>query len=92
MHLAYACAVAGRRDEAIELLRIVHDPQPHALAFHMAMACTGLGEIDEAFAQLERGYEERASFMDGLRVTAAFEPLHPDPRWTALLHRMRLVD
>lgn len=92
MHLGYAYAVSGRRDEAVELMRRIRDPEPHAMAFHMAMACTGLGQIDEAFAWLERGYDERATFMDGLRVTPAFEPLHPDPRWTALLRRMRLGD
>lgn len=92
MHLCYACAVAGRRDEAVELMRRIGDPEPHAMAFHMAMACTGLGHFDDAFAWLERGYEERATFMDGLMVTPAFEPLHADSRWTALLKKMRLAD
>lgn len=92
MHLCYACAVSGRRDEAVELMRRVGDPEPHAMAFHVAMACTGLGHFDDAFAWLERGYEERATFMDGLMATPAFEPLHADSRWTALLQKIRLAD
>jgi hypothetical protein len=39
---------------------------------------------------LERGYRERGSFMDGVRVTPAFVPLHGDPRWGPLMRRMRL--
>ena len=50
------------------------DPQPHALAFYLALAYTGLGEIDQAFAWLERGFDERASFMDGFKVAPGFEP------------------
>jgi len=55
------------------------------------MAYAGLGDADEALRWLEVGYTERASFMDGIKVTPAFDPLHGDPRWTALLRRMRLA-
>ena len=58
--------------------------------FHIAMAYAGLGDADAAFAWLQRGYEERGSFMDGLAVTPAFASLHDDPRWRPLLRRMRL--
>lgn len=90
-HLAWALAVTGRRDDALAIIARISDPQPHALAFHLALAYTGLGEIDLTFAWLERGYEERGSFMDGLKVAPGFEPLHSDPRWTPLLRRMRLT-
>ena len=54
------------------------------------MAYSGLGHVDDAFAFLERGYEERASFMDLVKVTAAFAPLRGDPRWSRLLAKMGL--
>ena len=60
-------------------------------AFNIAMAYAGLGDSDAAFSWLERGYEERGSFMDGVKVTPAFEPLHGDRRWDALLRRMGLA-
>jgi tetratricopeptide (TPR) repeat protein len=85
--LAYVLAVTGRRDEA---LRIVDGITDSAHAFHLAMAYTGLGDRDEAFRQLESGYAERASFMDGVKITPAFDSLHSDARWPLLLERMRL--
>ena len=54
------------------------------------MAHAGLGEVDEAFRWLEQGFAERAAFMDGVKVTPAFDPLHTDPRWVSLLRRMGL--
>jgi TolB-like protein/Flp pilus assembly protein TadD len=91
-HLAYAYAVTGQRAEAEEIVEGLLDatkcaePSP----FHVAMALVGLGASDAAFHWLERGYTERASFMDGLKVTPAFASLHADPRWNALIRRMRL--
>ena len=60
------------------------------LSAHLAMAYAALGEIDEAFRWLDRGYQERGSFMAGVNVTSAYTPLHGDPRWRALLVRMGL--
>jgi hypothetical protein len=54
------------------------------------MAHAGLGEGDEAFRCLERGLADRAAFMDGVKITPAFDPLHSDPRWVSLLRRMGL--
>ena len=58
--------------------------------FGVAMALTGTGDRDAAFRWLERGYEERAAYMDMLAVTPAFDPLRSDPRYERLLRRMRL--
>ena len=89
-HLAYAYAVSGQRDEANRVVRALLDPSrpQFALPFHIAMAYAGLGNVDEAFRWLERGYTERSSFMDGVKIERAFEPLHVDPRWGRLLRRM----
>jgi hypothetical protein len=54
------------------------------------MAHAGLGDIDEAFRWLERGFADRAAFMDGVKVTRAFDVLHGDVRWESLLRRMGL--
>ena len=91
-HLAYAYAVTGARSDAERIVQALLDPAQHrdVLPFHLAMAYAGLGDVDAAFRWLERGYDERASFMDGVRVTPAFDALHPDPRWGRLLSRMGL--
>ena len=49
-----------------------------------------LGEVDEAFRWLEQGYEQRASFMNGIKAETGFQSLHADPRWSILLGRMGL--
>ena len=88
-NLAYAYAVTGQRAEALRVLRtLVHPSRRHVPSFHVAMAYVGLEDADAAFRWLDRGYEERGSFMDGIKVTAAFAPLHSDPRWHRLLRRM----
>lgn len=89
--LAYAYAVTGQRAEALGVVRSLVDPSRRNVpSFHVAMAYAGLGDADAAFRWLERGYEERGSFMDGVGITAAFAPLHDDPRWPRLLRRMGL--
>ena len=91
-HLAYALAVAGDHVEARRIVRELCDPASHAtiLPFHIAMAHAGLGDVDEAFRWLERGYAERAAFMDGVKITPAFDTLHGDARWASLLRQMGL--
>ncbi|HUQ81491.1 MAG TPA: BTAD domain-containing putative transcriptional regulator [Gemmatimonadaceae bacterium] len=92
-HLAYGYAVTGNRAEAEHIVAALldatrnQDPPP----FHVAMALVGLGDHDAAFEWLDRAYVERASFMDGVNVTPAFDPLRSDPRWATLVQRMGLV-
>jgi serine/threonine-protein kinase len=91
-HLAYAHAVTGAETEARRILAELCNPTSFAdvLPFHIAMVYAGLGQRDEAFGWLERGYTERAAFMDGVKITPAFDALHGDSRWASLLQRMGL--
>ncbi len=90
-HLGYAHAVLGERRVATRILRtlLASAATRYIPPFHVAMAYAGLGDVDAAFRWLERGYAERASFMDGVAVTPAFDALHEDPRWRRLIGRMR---
>lgn len=91
--LAYALAVTGRREDALHIVGdLVAGAHAGRQAFHLAMAYVGLGDKEEAFRWLEHGYAERGSFMDGVKVTPAFDGLRSDPRWTDLLRRMGLGD
>jgi tetratricopeptide (TPR) repeat protein len=92
-HLAYAYAVAGQPQEARRIVRMLLDSSPHRYVppFHIAVAYAGLGEVDEAFRWLERSYQEHGSFMDGVMAETPLESLHGDPRWPALLRRMRFL-
>ena len=90
--LAYAYAVTGDRLTARRIVRelLASSGTRYISPFHIAMAYSGLGEVDEAFRWLERAYEERASFTAGAKHTAAFAPLRGDARWRPLLARMGL--
>jgi tetratricopeptide (TPR) repeat protein len=90
--LAYAYAVAGQRAEARRVVALLTQPPGRYVPpYHLAMAYSALGDVDEAFRLLERAYAERASFMNGVKVERAFQPLHADPRWGRLLSRMGLA-
>ena len=97
--LAYALAVSGQREEAERIVCGLLDPiapstpggSAGGLAYHIAMAYTGLGDVDAAFRWLHYGLVERASFMTGVKSEPGFARLHDDPRWAPLLGRMGLA-
>jgi DNA-binding winged helix-turn-helix (wHTH) protein/TolB-like protein/Tfp pilus assembly protein PilF len=90
--LAYAYAVAGKRTEGRKILVELEESatQKYVSPFPIAVAYTGLGEKDRAFAALEKAYEERSWGMGMLRVNPVFDPIRSDPRFAALLRRVNL--
>jgi hypothetical protein len=56
----------------------------------MAIAYAGLGEKDQAFAWLEKGYEEHAFQMQWLTVEPRWDSLRSDPRFKDLVKRIGL--
>jgi TolB-like protein/DNA-binding winged helix-turn-helix (wHTH) protein/Flp pilus assembly protein TadD len=50
----------------------------------------GLGDKDQAFAWLEKAYQERANMMAYLKVTPVVDSLRSDPRFDDLLRRTGL--
>jgi hypothetical protein len=53
-------------------------------------AYLGLGDNDEAFAWLERAYEEQSTFLVYIKVFPVFDPLRADPRFQDLVRRVGL--
>jgi eukaryotic-like serine/threonine-protein kinase len=49
-----------------------------------------LGEKDQAFIWLEKGYAEKSGFMAYLKIAPEFDSLRSDPRYADLLKRMGL--
>jgi len=56
----------------------------------MVWAYAGLGDKEQAFAWLERSYEERRQRMVWLNVDPLLEPLRSDPRFADLVRRVGL--
>ena len=90
--LAYAYAVAGKRNEALKVLDDLNQvsKQKYVSPFPIAVAYVGLGENDRAFEALEKAYAERSWGMGMLAVNAVFDPLRSDPRFSELLGRVNL--
>ena len=54
------------------------------------MIHVGLGNHDQAFAWLERAYEERRGWLAYLKVEPMHDPLRSDPRFGEFVRRMKL--
>jgi DNA-binding winged helix-turn-helix (wHTH) protein/TolB-like protein/Tfp pilus assembly protein PilF len=59
-----------------------------SIGFEMAEIFAQLGEKDQAFAWLERAYEQRSFMMLYLKVAPNLDPLRSDPRFADLLRRV----
>ena len=90
--LTRAYAHAGRRADALRLIaelkqrsRISYIP-----AGAMVNAYLGIGDNEEAFAWLEKAYQEQSNMLQFIKVHPFFDPIRGDPRFAALLHRVAL--
>ena len=59
-------------------------------AFPLACICFLLGEADQGFEWLARGYEQRDHRMSYLKVHPACDPVREDPRYLEWLKKMGL--
>jgi hypothetical protein len=61
-------------------------------AVQIAVIYGARGELDHAFAWLERSYVQRDSGLFTLRTGRHWAALRPDPRWEPFLRKMNLAD
>jgi len=90
--LAWMYARTERRADALRLLGELKERQrtgyvPTAALVHVYL---GLGDNDEAFAWLERAYQEQSNFLMYLKVFPLFDSVRGDPRFQDLLRRVGL--
>jgi len=90
--LAHAYAIAGRRGEAEMLLRQMNERAQHGYVppFDIAIIYAGLGQKDQALIWLEKGCQERSTWMVWLKVDPRLDVLRSDPRFQGLLRRVGL--
>jgi TolB-like protein/Tfp pilus assembly protein PilF len=82
----------GRRTESDAALKALTDKFASVDAYGIAAAHARRGEFDDAFRWLDRAYQEHNSQMPIIKTDPSFTALHLDPRFKALLSRMRIVD
>jgi TolB-like protein/DNA-binding winged helix-turn-helix (wHTH) protein/Tfp pilus assembly protein PilF len=93
LDLGFAYAVSGNREGARKILKKMKMLHERGLvpSGSVAILCGALGELDEAFAWLNKAYEERDPQLTYLKVPGRrFEPLRRDPRFQQLVHRVGL--
>jgi TolB-like protein/tetratricopeptide (TPR) repeat protein len=90
--LAYVLGKAGHRDEAATLTgSLVREAERRYVSPYLLAVCfTGLGDPDQAFAYLEKGFQERSTGVVYMRTDVLLNPLHGDPRFNAMLVAMGL--
>ena len=90
--LGHAYALAGRREEALNVLAELGEEYQQRNAWGVAEIYAALGEKDEAFRWLEKGYEYRHNWIPWIGWNPNYEPLRDDPRFGDLLRRMNLPE
>jgi eukaryotic-like serine/threonine-protein kinase len=90
--VANALAVAGRVNEARAMLAELSQrrAERYVSAWALASIHARLGEKVEALDWLERAFDEHDSTLVWLKVHPRFDALRSEPRFEALLARMRL--
>ncbi len=98
--LAYGYALAGRREEALKLLKELTEGTKKPFTrfptivppYRVAAVYAALGEKEQALDWLEKDYAARGGWMVWLKVDPAFDPLRQDPRFQELLQRLNFPE
>jgi tetratricopeptide (TPR) repeat protein len=91
-HIAHVMAVSGKKTEALAALAELQEraKRQYVPPYDIALIYVGLGEIDKAFAWLEKAYNDHSTEMIYFKVDPLLTPLRSDPRYQDLLRRMKL--
>ncbi len=86
--VAHALGQQQRSDAAKQVLV---EKYPDQMAYQVAEVCAYRGEIDEAFAWLQRAYETKDGGISYIMIDPILDVLHEDPRWEPLLEEIGLL-
>ena len=81
---------SGRMTEAKRILHQLTTSREYVSAYAVASLHAALGSRDQAFAWLEKAYEEKAGSIQYIKTAPEMDSLRTDPRYTDLLKRMGL--
>jgi tetratricopeptide (TPR) repeat protein len=85
-------ALAGKREEARAILdrMLALRSSRYVSALLISSIYSNLGETDLAFEWLERAFEERDHWLVYARTLSIMRLMCPDPRFQAIMSRLRL--
>jgi len=92
-NLGYCYAVTGRRTEALAILKELEAKytKHESTGQFLAGVYAGLGDKEQAFAWLERDFQQRSGQLPTITWRFHFEDLRGDPRYADLVRRMGLT-
>jgi serine/threonine protein kinase/Flp pilus assembly protein TadD len=92
--LGYAYARAGMKHEALKVLNelLRRSNEGYALSGDVAIVYCGLGDREKTFEWLEKAYQERNFLLTRVKVSPLWDDLRSDPRFIALLKKIRLEE
>ncbi|PYS68179.1 MAG: hypothetical protein DMF73_17440 [Acidobacteria bacterium] len=90
--LGYCYVITGRRAEALAILKELEERygRREAIGLNLATVYAGLGDRDQAFAWLERDFQQRSGLLPRITWSLFFDGLRSDPRYADLVRRMGL--
>ncbi len=91
--LGYCYAVAGKRSEALAILRELEEKHARreSTGADLAWVYAGLGDKDQAFAWLEKDFQDRSGLLaPAIKLFPILDTLRSDARYADLLDRMGL--
>ena len=90
--LGWLLARSGKRAEAERLLRELEESHAQGYVSPVAFAILqiGLGNFAAALDWAERAFDERRGWLAYVNVNPMFDPLRNEPRFAALVRKMRL--
>jgi hypothetical protein len=80
----------GHPKESQQALDVVLAKYSRGAAYEIAEVYGWRGETDTAFEWLERPYQQKDGGLTSLRNDQLLKSLHSDPRFNALLRKMKL--
>ncbi|HEY2805987.1 MAG TPA: hypothetical protein VGI92_09035 [Gemmatimonadales bacterium] len=85
-----ALLMSGHRDAALAVRDSIIDYAGHNYFNSLSIAAvyTALGDADNAFAMLDRAYEQRTVWLCDVANYMVFRPLRSDPRYAVFMRRL----
>ena len=89
--LAYAYGASGDRSSALAELEDLKKRSLRGVVtpFNLALVSLGLGDRGRALEYLERSYDADTQWLGWLKNDRTFDPLRSEPRFAALMRKLR---
>ncbi len=86
----YAYAKWGKREQAVKILQQLNDQsrQIYVDPYFVTVVYLGLGDKDQAFAWLEKAYQEKSPFIPSIFHEPKWDALRSDSRFKDMMKRL----